>query len=113
MDENQLKVEKELKDSMTFFCEGLVFSDEYNDLLGRYDHYFEMYCNHFKLVMKTWYDIRIANRDAQVYLMMQPQFVQLVSTPYDYMRYINVLDDIVTIYQRCAQTRIETYKYLI
>ena len=110
MDNKYLKVDKELKDSMTFFCEGLVFDAEPNDLLERYDHYFEMNCNHFKLVMKTWYDIRIANRDAQVYLMMQPQFVQLVSTPYDYMRYINILDDIVTIYQRCAEVRIETKK---
>ena len=110
MDNKSLKVDKELKDSMTFFCEGLVFSDESSDLIERYDHYFEMYCNHFKLVMKTWYDIRIANRDAQVYLMMQPQFVQLVSTTYDYMRYINVLDGIVTIYQRCAKLRMETKK---
>ena len=110
MNENQLKVDKELKDSVTFFCEGLESIDEHRDLIERYDHYFEMYCNHFKLVMKTWYDIRIANRDAQVYLMMQPQFVQLVSTHYDYMRYINVLDDIVTIYQRCAEVRMETKK---
>ena len=113
MDNKSLKVDKELKDSMTFFCEGLVFSDEYNDLLERYDHYFQMYCNHFKLVMKTWYDLRIANRDAQVYLMMQPQFVQLVVTPYDYMRYIDVLDGIVIIYQRSAgylQVRMETKK---
>ena len=110
MDENQLKVERELKDSMAFFCEGLQSSARSYDLLERYDHYFEMYCNHFELDLNTWYDIRIANRDAQVYMMMQPQFVQLVSTPYDYMRYINVLDDIVTIYQRCAQRKIETKK---
>lgn len=110
MNENQLKVEKELKDSMTFFCEGLQIKAKQNDLLVRYDHYFQMYCNHFELVMKTWYDLRIANRDAQVYLLMQPQFVQLVVSPYDYMRYIDVLDGIVTIYQRCAKVRMETRK---
>lgn len=108
MNENQLKVEKELKDSMTFFCEGLQSNVDSCDLLERYDHYFHMYCNHFKLDLKTWYDLRIANRDAQVYLLMMPQFVRLVSTPYDYMRYIDVLDGIVTIFQRCAQRRMET-----
>ena len=108
MDNKSLKVDKELKDSMTFFCEGLQSSARSYDLLERYDHYFMMYCNHFELNINTWYDLRIANRDAQVYLMMQPQFVQLVSTPYDYMRYIDVLDGIVTIYQRCAQSRMET-----
>jgi hypothetical protein len=100
MNENRLKVDKELEDSMTFFCEGLQINAEPNDLLERYDHYFRMYCNHFALVLNTWYDLRIANRDAQVYLMMQPPFVQLVVTPYDYMRYIDCLDGIVTIYQR-------------
>ena len=110
MNENQLKVDKELEDSMTFFCEGLQIKAEPKDLLERYDHYFLMFCNHYKLVMKTWYDLRIANRAAQVYLMMQPQFVRLVVTPYDYMRYIDVLDGIVTIYQRYAQVRMETKK---
>lgn len=110
MDDNQLKVDKELEDSMTFFCEGLQIKAEPKDLLERYDHYFQMYCNHFELVLNTWYDIRIANRDAQVYLMMQPQFVQLVVTPYDYMRYIDCLDAIVTIYQRYAQVSMETKK---
>lgn len=107
MDNKSLKVDKELKDSMTFLCEGLQIKAEVNDLLGRYDHYFQMYCNHFELVINTWYDLRIANRDAQVYLMMQPQFVQLVVSPYDYMRYIDLLDDIVSIFQRCAQARME------
>lgn len=110
MDNKSLKVDKELKDSLTFFCEGLQISAKPKDLLARYDHYFQMYCNHLELVVNTWYDLRIANRDAQVYLMMQPQFIQLVSTPYDYMRYIDVLDGIVTIYQRCAQARMETKK---
>ena len=107
MNENQLKVEMELKDSMTCVCEGLQIKAE---LLKRYDHYFQMYCNHFELVLNTWYDLRIAIRDAQVYLMMQPQFVQLVVTPYDYMRLIDVLDGIVTLYQRYAQVRMETKK---
>lgn len=110
MNENQLKVEKQLKDSLTFFCEGLQINAEPDDLLERYDHYFQMYCNHFELELNAWYDLRIANRDAQVYLIMQPQFIQLVSTPYDYMQYIDVLDGIVTIYQRCTQMRIETRK---
>ena len=110
MDNKSLKVERELKDSMTFFCVGLQSSARSYDLVERYDHYFMMYCNHFELEVNTWYDLRIAIRDAQVYLLMQPQFVQLVSTPYDYMRYINILDDIVTIYQRCAQRRMETKK---
>lgn len=110
MNENQLKVNKELKDSLTFFCEGLQIKAEPNDLIERYDHYFQMYCNHFELVLNTWYDLRIANRDAQVYLLMQPQFEQLVSTPYDYMRYIDVVDGIVTIFQRCAEVSIETKK---
>ncbi len=110
MDENHLKVIRELKDSLEFFCEGLESSAESIDLLERYDHYFEMYCHHFKLVMKTWYDLRIAIRDAQVYLMMQPQFVRLVVTPYDYMHYIDVLDGIVTIYQRCGEVKIKTKK---
>ena len=110
MNENQLKVDKELKDSMTFFCEGLQSNVGKNDLLERYDHYFNMYCNHFELDINTWYDLRIANRDAQVYLLMQPQFVQLVITPYDYMRYIDVLDSIVTIYQRFAHMKMETKK---
>ena len=110
MNENQLNVDKELKDSMTFFCEGLQSNVDSCDLLERYDHYFHMYCNHFQLVLNTWYDLRIANRDAQVYLIMQPQFVQLVVTPYDYMRYIDCLDSIVTIFQRCAQVRMETKK---
>ena len=110
MNENQLKVDKEFKDSLTFFCEGLQSNVCKNDLLERYDHYFNMYCNHFELVLNTWYDLRIANRDAQVYLIMQPQFVQLVSTPYDYMRYIDCLDSIVTIFQRYAQKKLETKK---
>lgn len=110
MIENQLKVEKELKDSLTFFCEGLLGSAEPYDLLERYDHYFQMYCNHFELIINTWYDLRIANRDAQVYLLMQPQFVQLVVSPNDYMRYIDVLDGIVTIYRRCKEVKIETSK---
>lgn len=110
MDNKSLKVDRELKDSLTFFCEGLQIKAEQNDLLVRYDHYFLMYCNHFKLELNTWYDLRIANRDAQVYLLMQPQFVQLVVTPYDYMRYIDCLDGIVTIFQRCAQVRMETKK---
>lgn len=110
MNENQLKVEKELKDSITFFCEGLQGSAGPDDLINRYDHYFQMYCNHFELVLNTWYDIRIANRDAQVYLIMQPQFIQLVSTPYVYMRYIDCLDYIVSIFQRCAEVKIETKK---
>ena len=108
MDNKSLKVDRELKDSLAFFCEGLQISAERNDLLDRYDHYFLMYCNHFELDLNTWYDLRIANRDAQVYLIMQPQFVRLVVTPYDYMRYIDLLDGIVSIYQRCAQVRMET-----
>lgn len=110
MNENQLKVDKEFKDSMTFVCEGLQIKAEPNDLLERYDHYLQMYCYHFKLVMKTWYDVRITIRDAQVYLMMQPQFVQLVLSPNDYMRYIDCLDGIVSIFQRFAQRRMETKK---
>ena len=110
MDVNQLKVDKELKDSMTFFCEGLESGARSYDLVERYDHYFMMYCNHFKLVMKTWYDVRITIRDAQVYLMMQPQFMQLVVSPNDYMRYIYCLDSIVTIFQRFAEVKIETKK---
>ena len=110
MNENQLIVDKELKDSMTFFCEGLQSNVDSCDLLERYDHYFQMYCNHFELELNTWYDLRIANRDAQVYLIMQPQFVQLVVTPYDYMRYIDCLDSIVTIFQRYAQKKLETKK---
>ena len=110
MDNKSLKVDKELKDSLAFFCEGLQSKASPKDLLERYDHYFQMYCNHFELMMNTWYDLRIANRDAQVYLMMQPQFVQLVVTPYDYMQYIDCIDNIVTIFQRCAQARIETKK---
>ena len=108
MDNKSLKVDRELKDSLTFFCEGLQSSADPNDLLERYDHYFLMFCNYFKLELNTWYDLRIANRDAQVYLLKQPQFVQMVSTPYDYMRYIDCLDGIVTIFQRCAQVRMET-----
>lgn len=108
MIENQLKVDKELKDSLTFFCEGLQRNAGPNDLLERYDHYFLMFCNHFELDLNTWYDLRIANRDAQVYLLMQPQFVQLVVTPYDYMRYIDILDYIVSIFQRYAMARIES-----
>ena len=110
MDNKSLKVDKELKDSMTFFCEGLQISAERNDLLDRYDHYFQMYCNHFELDLNTWYDLRIANRDAQVYLMMQPQFVRLVVSPYDYMRYIDCIDCIVSIFEQCAQARMETKK---
>lgn len=110
MIDNQLKVDKELEDSMTFFCEGLQNKAETENLLARYNLYFLMFCDHYKLVIKTWYDLRIANRDAQVYLMMQPQFVQLVVTPYNYMRYIDVLNGIVTLYQRYAQSRMETKK---
>lgn len=110
MNENQLKVDKELEYSLACVCEGLQITAEPNDLLARYNLYFLMYCDHYKLVIKTWYDLRIANRDAEVFLMMQPQFVQLVVTPYDYMRYIDVLDGIVTIYQRYAQVRMETKK---
>lgn len=110
MNENQLKVDKELEDSMTCVCEGLQIGAEPNDLLARYNLYFLMYCDHFELVINTWYNLRIAIRDAQVYLIMQPQFVRLVVTPYDYMRYIDCLDGIVTIYQRYAQKRMETKK---
>ena len=110
MDVNQLKVERELKDSMAFFCEGLQSSAKSYDLLERYDHYFEMYCNHFELDLNTWYDLRIANRDAQVYLMMQPQFVQLVVSPNDYMRYIFIIDGIVFKYLRIGLKKMETKK---
>ena len=113
MDNKSLKVDREFKESLTFFCEGLQSKASPNDLLERYDHYFLMYCNHFKLVLNTWYDLRIANRDAQVYLMMQPQFVRLVVTPYDYMRYIDCLDGIVTIYQRYAQVSMKIEKLLL
>ena len=95
---------------MTFFCEGLQIKAEQNDLLERYGHYFQMYCNRFELVLYTWYDLRIANRDAEVYLLMMPPFVQLVSSPYDYMRYIDCLDGIVTMFQSYAQKRMETKK---
>lgn len=110
MIDNQLKVDKELDYSLACVCEGLQIKAEPKDLLARYNLYFLMYCDHFELELNTWYDLRIANRDAQVYLMMQPQFVQLVVTPYDYMRYIDVLDGIVTIYQRYAQKKLETKK---
>lgn len=110
MNENQLKVEKELKDSMTFFCEGLQRNFDMKDLFERYDHYFQMYCNHFELELNTWYDLRIANRDAEVYLLLMPQFVQLISTPYDYVRLIRGLDLIVTMFQSYAQKRMETKK---
>lgn len=110
MNENQLKVENEFKASMAFFCEGLQSNVDMKDLLERYDHYFQMYCIKFDLVLNTWYDLRIANRDAEVYLLMMPPFVQLVSSPYDYVRLINGLDGIVTIYQRYAQKRMETKK---
>ena len=105
MDNKFLEVERELKDSMTFFCEGLQLKAPLYDMIERYDYYFLMYCNYFALDINTWYDLRIANRDAQVYLLMQPQFVQLVVTPTDYMRYIDVLDGIVTIYQRCREVK--------
>ena len=95
---------------MTLFCEGLQIKAEQNDLLERYGHYFQMYCNRFELVLYTWYDLRIANRDAEVYLLMMPPFVQLVSSPYDYMRYIDCLDGIVTMFQSYAQKRMETKK---
>lgn len=110
MNNKSLKVDRELKDSLTIICEGLQSKADPNDLVARYDHYFRMYCNHFELDINTWYDLRIANRDAQVYLMMQPPFVQLVVSPNDYMRYIDVIDGIVTIYQRCAEVKIETKK---
>lgn len=110
MIDNQLKVDKELEDSLACVCEGLQINAETENLLARYNLYFVLFCDHYKLDIKTWYELRIANRDAQVYLMMQPQFVQLVGTPYDYMRYIDVLDGIVTLYQRYAQKRMETKK---
>ena len=110
MNENQLKIEKEFKVSMAFFCEGLQSNVDMKDLLERYDHYFQMYCNRFELVLNTWYDLRITIRDAQVYLLMMPPFVQLVSSPYDYVRLINGLDLIVTMFQRYAQKRMETKK---
>ena len=110
MNENQLKVEKEFKDSMTFFCEGFQRNFDMKDLLERYDHYFQMYCIKFDLVLNTWYDLRITIRDAEVYLLLMPQFVQLVSTPYDYVRLIRGLDLIVTMFQSYAQKRMETKK---
>lgn len=110
MDEIQLKVENEFKISMSFFCEGLQRNFDMKDLLERYDHYFKMYCNRFELVLNTWYDLRIAIRDAEVYLLMMPPFVQLVSSPYDYVRLINGLDLIVTRFQSYAQKRMETKK---
>lgn len=110
MNDNQLKVDKELEDSMTFFCEGLQIKAKPDDLLERYDHYFQMYCIKFDLVLNTWYDLRITIRDAEVYLLMMPPFVQLVSSPYDYVSLINGLDLIVTMFQRYAQLRMETKK---
>lgn len=110
MNENLLKVENEFKISMSFFCEGLQSNVDMQDLLKRYDLYFQMYCIKFDLVLNTWYDLRIANRDAEVYLLMMPPFVQLVSSTYDYVRLINGLDGIVTLYQRYAQSRMETKK---
>ena len=95
---------------MTFFCEGLQNNVDMQDLLERYELYFRMYCNHFEVVLNTWYGLRIAIRDAQVYLLMMPPFVQLVRSPYDYVRLINGLDLIVTMFQRCAQKRMETKK---
>ena len=113
MDEIQMKIEKEFKDSMTFFCEGLQNNVDMQDLLERYDHYFQMFCNHFEVVLNTWYDLRIAIRDAEVLLLMMPPFVQLVSSPYDYVRYIDCLDGIVSIFQSYAQKRMETKNNVI
>ena len=48
MDNKSLKVDRELKYSLTFFCEVLQIKAEEDDLLMRYDHYFQMYCNHFE-----------------------------------------------------------------
>lgn len=110
MDEIHLKIENEFKISMSFFCEGLQSNVDMKDLLERYEHYFQMYCIKFDLVLNTWYDLRIANRDAEVYLLMMPPFVQLVSSPYDYVSLINGLDGIVTIYQSYAQKIMETKK---
>ena len=110
MDEIHLKIENEFKISMSFFCEGLQSNVYMEDLLKRYDHYFQMYCIKFDLTLNTWYDLRITIRDAEVYLLMMPPFVQLVSSPYDYVRLINGLDLIVTMYQRYAQKRMETKK---
>lgn len=108
MSKKSLVVDKELNNSLTFFCEGLQIKAEPNDLLERFSHYFDMYCSHFELEVSTWYDLRIAIRDAQVYLIMQLQFVQLINTPYDYMQYIDCLNNIVLVFQRCAQEKMKT-----
>ena len=110
MNENQLKTDKELDNSIAFICEGLQINAASDDLLDRFSYYFDLYCNYFSLVLNEWYDLRIAVSYAEIYLLQQPSFAQLVVSPNDYMRYIDVLEGIVTIYQRCAQRRMETKK---
>ena len=110
MDVNQLKNNKELDNSIAFICEGLQINAAAADLLDRFSYYFDLYCNHFSLVLDEWYDLRIAVRDAQIYLLQQPSFAQLVINPYDYMRYIDIIDGIVLKYLRIGQMKMETKK---
>ena len=108
MGENQLKTDKELVNSIAFICEGLQINAAADDLLDRFSYYFDLYCNYFSLVLNEWYDLQIAVSNAEIYLLQQPSFAQLVVTPNDYMRYIFIIDGIVLKYLRIGQKKMET-----
>ena len=110
MDVNQLKNNKELDNSIAFICEGLQINAASADLLDRFSYYFDLYCNYFSLVLNEWYDLQIAVSNAEIYLLQQPSFAQLVVTPNDYMRYIFIIDGIVLKYLRIGQKKMETKK---
>ena len=110
MDVNQLKTDKELDNSIAFICEGLQINAAADDLLDRFSYYFDLYCNYFSLVLDEWYDLQIAVSNAEIYLLQQPSFAQLVVTPNDYMRYIFIIDGIVIKYLRIGQMKMETKK---
>ena len=110
MDNKSIKVDKELDNSIAFICEGLQINAEAADLLDRFSYYFDLYCNYFSLVLDEWYDLQIAVSNAEIYLLQQPSFAQLVVTPNDYMRYIFIIDGIVLKYLRIGQMKMETKK---
>ena len=110
MDNKSIKVDKELDNSIAFICEGLQINAAADDLLDRFSYYFDLYCNYFSLVLDEWYDLQIAVSNAEIYLLQQPSFAQLVVTPNDYMRYIFIIDGIVIKYLRIGQMKMETKK---
>lgn len=95
----------EVNNALALFCDALGQNLSSIEQLERFEHYFDLWVKKNSWVVTNWYDLRLAARDAQTYLLRQPQFIQLVVTPYDYMKIINIVDDIYNIFIEARSAR--------